>query len=344
VGYSEPIARRMPLAELKEHVHSLPEHPEWVPYRTSYWERTWGLCMSHNALSALPEGEYEVVIDATLAPGSLTYGEILIPGESDRAVVVSTPVCHPALANDNLSGIVLLARLGVELARADRLRRTHHLLLGPGTLGSLAWLAENESLLDRIDGGLAVMCVGDPAGFTYKRSRVGDARIDRAMALALRDCGVPHTTTDFVPWGGDERQFGSPGFNLPVGAFSRTPPGAFEENHTSADDLDYVRPDALGESLKVAMAALEGLECDRRYLSTSPKGEPQLGRRGLTRRLGGQKGGSWEMALFWNLNLADGEHGLLDVADRSGLPLIEVVEAAQALEQSGLLTLADESD
>jgi aminopeptidase-like protein len=230
-----------------------------------------------------------------------------------------------------------LARLGIELARAGGLRRTHRLLLSPGTLGPLAWLAANEGRLDGIHAGLAVMCVGDPGRFTYKRTRHGNAIVDRALALALRDSGAEHSITDFVPWGGDERQFASPGFDLPVGAFSRTPPGAFVENHTSADDLDFVSADALGESLEVVLSALAALESDRRYLSLNPKGEPQLGRRGLSRRMGGQKGGSSEMALFWNLNLADGSHGVLDVAERSGLSVAEVADAAAALVASGLL-------
>ena len=340
VGYSDPVDATLTLAELREHVHTLPEHPAWIPYRTSYWERGWGLCMGHDALAALSEGEYRVQIDARLAPGSLTWGEIVIPGASDEEVLISTPVCHPAMANDNLSGVVLLARLGMELTRARGLRRTHRLLFGPGTLGPLAWLAANRGHLGRVAAGLAVMCVGDRGPFTYKRSRAGDTSIDRAMALVLRDAEVPHEILDFVPWGGDERQFGSPGFALPVGAFSRTPPGAFEENHTSADDLDFVSADALGESLRVVLEALDVLERNRRYTNLRPEGEPQLGRRGLSRRMGGEKGGSWEMALLWNLNMADGATDLLEIAVRSGLPFSEIATAAGALVECGLLAEA----
>ncbi|MGD9697154.1 MAG: DUF4910 domain-containing protein [Thermoleophilia bacterium] len=332
LGHSEPVRATMPLDELRPHLHTLPDHPDWVPFRTSYWERAWGLCLSHRLLESLPDGDYEVVIDADLAPGDMTYAELVIPGSGPGEVLLSTPACHPALANDNLSGMVLLAGLAARLAAREERRHTYRFLWSPGTIGPLAWLSRNEDRLDRIVAGFAVMCVGDPGRFTYKRSRRGDALVDRAAVCALRDLGVEHDVIDWVPWGGDERQFCSPGFDLPVGVLTRTPPGAFPENHTSADDLAYVTADALGGSAAAYLAAIDVLEHgDLVPLGSNQRGEPQLGRRGLTRRMGGQKGGTYELALFWVLNLADGRHSLLDIAERSGLPFGEIRAACAAL-------------
>lgn len=342
VGYSVPVHARMPLPELRKHLHTIPERPDAVPYRTAYWDDSWGLCLTHRDLTALSDGEYEVRIDAELRDGSLTYGECLVPGSGDEHVVVSTPVCHPGLANDNLSGVALLAELAARLAEVEGLRRTHHIVWGPGTLGPLAWLHANAALLPRLVGGAGVMCVGDRGPLTWKRSRRGDAPADRAMALALRDSGAPYAVRDFVPWGGDERQYNSPGFALDVGAFSRTPPGEYPENHTSDDDMSLIDPGCLVESLDVLFAALMVLDRDAAPRNLSPYGEPQLGRRGLTRRLGGQKGDAAEMAMFWVLNLADGTHTLMDVAERSGVPFAVVREAADALAAAGLLSLGPE--
>jgi len=338
VGYSTPVRARMDRDALLAHVHSLPGRPDAVPYRTSYWVPEWGFCMRHRDVEALPAGEYEVVIDAELDPlGSMTMGEIVIQGTGGDEVLVSTPVCHPGLANDNLSGVVLLAELGRILAGRPAPRRTHRILLSPGTIGPIAWLAANAERLPRIHAGLAVMCVGDPGAITYKASRRGDAPVDRAAALALAHRPEPHELRAFIPWGGDERQFCSPGYDLPVGAISRTPPGEYPENHTSADDLSLVGAEALEGSLAAVLEILEILEGDERPVSTNPFGEPQLGRRGLTNRRGGEKGNQLEMAMLWVLNLADGAHSLTDAAERCGLPFPVVREAADALRAAGLL-------
>jgi aminopeptidase-like protein len=337
VGYSVPVDATMPLAALRPHLHSLPDRPGLVPYRTSYWEETWGLCLAHEVLEGLPDGEYRVRIDADLRDGALTYGECVVPGTGDGHVLVSTPVCHPALANDNLSGVALLGALAARLLDGPPPRRTHHVVWGPGTLGPLAWLRDNAALLPDLVGGAGVMCAGDRGPVTWKRTRRGDSPVDRAMLLALRDAGVPHVVRDFTPWGGDERQYASPGFALDVGALSRTPPGEYPENHTSADDMSVVDAARLEETLDVLHAALTVLDRDASPRNLSPYGEPQLGRRGLTRRLGGQKGGDAEMALFWVLNLSDGTHTLMDVAERSGLPFAAVHAAADDLRRTGLL-------
>lgn len=332
--YSVPTRARLSLAELREHLFTDPEHRDRIPYRTSYYREAWGFCLSQDALDVLPEGEYEVCIDSTLADGHVTYGEGALRGETEDEVLLSTYACHPALANDNVSGIALLAVLGKYISRMP-LRLSYRFLLGPGTIGPLTWLWRNEERLDRFKHGLVLSCVGDPGGFTYKRSRHGDAEIDRAVALALREAGGEHQVLDWIPWGGDERQFGSPGFDLPVGAFSRTPADRFPEYHSSADDLDFVRPEYLGASFQMLLDVLAVLEGNGVFANRSPKGEPQLGKRGLYRSTGG--GSSEELALLWVLNQSDGRHDLLEISTRSGLPFSAIREAADQLLEHDLL-------
>jgi aminopeptidase-like protein len=341
VGYSVPVRGTFPLSELRPHLHTLPDHPDWIPFRTTYYKQSWGFCLPHRVLEALPEGDYEVCIDATLAPGHLTYAECVIPGSSEDEVLLSCHSCHPTMANDNLSGIALAVALARELLAAPSRRYTYRILFIPGTIGSITWLAQHEEAVGRIRHGLVLSGVGDPGDVTYKRSRRGDADVDRAVALVLRDSGDPHGIQPFVPYGYDERQYCSPGFDLPVGCFGRTPFGRYPEYHTSADDLDFVRPDRLGDSFTKLRAVVDVLERDRTYRNLSPKGEPQLGRRGLYRGGGGTELPGYEMALLWVLNLSDGAHPLLDVAERSGVPFAAVARAAEDLVQAGLLAVSD---
>ena len=343
VSYSEPVHQRMSLEALRERLHTLPDQPDLVPYRTSYYNRTWGFCLSHRQLLGLQPGDYEVVIDSTLEPGHLTYAELRLEGETDEEVLVSTYVCHPSLANDNLSGIAVVTMLAKQLSQR-RLRYSYRFLFAPGTIGPLAWLHQNLDGLDRVKHGLAVSCIGDAGGFTYKRSRRGHAEVDRAVELVLRDSGVPHRVVDWEPWGGDERQFCSPGFNLPMGCLMRTPHGGFAGYHTSDDGLARIRPESLGESVRACLDVVHVLETNRTYLNLSPYGEPQLGRRGLYRATGGAVDSpDDERALLWVLNLSDGSASLRDVAVRSGLTYPVVARAAVRLEQAGLVA-ADGSE
>jgi aminopeptidase-like protein len=337
VSYSVPVRATMSLSELRPHLHSLPDHPDWIPYRTSYYAEGWGFCLPHALLETLPEDRYEVRIDSTLEPGSLTYGECVLAGASSDEVLISCHSCHPSLANDNLSGIALAVALARSLmTRAER-RLTYRFLFIPGTIGSIAWLARNRAAVGRIRHGLVLSCVGDAGPSTYKRSRRGDALVDRAVEHVLRLSGAPYQVDDFVPYGYDERQYCSPGFDLPVGCFMRTPNGRFPEYHTSADDLDLVRPDALADSLDKCLAVIEILEHDRRYRNLMPHCEPQLGRRGLYRPTGGHELPGYEMALLWVLNLSDGRHSLLDIADRARLPFEVVARASHDLAAHELL-------
>jgi aminopeptidase-like protein len=338
VGGSVPVRRRMSLDELRPHLHTLPDHPEWIPFRTAYYSETWGFCLAHRDYLRLTPGEYEVVIDASLEDGSLTYGECLLEGEGPDEVLVSTHVCHPSLANDNASGLALATLLAECLATVRR-RYSYRFVFVPGTIGSLTWLSRNETRLGRIRHGLVVVCAGDPGPFSYKKTRRGDTELDRAALHVLRHAGVAHEVVDFFPWGYDERQYSSPGFDLPVGSLSRTPHGRYPQYHTSADDLTFVTPQALGDSLVRYLEILEVLEGNAIYRNLCSKGEPQLGRRGLWRPIGGQAAGS-ELALLWVLNFSDGRASLLDIAERAGLPFRVIRRAADALCAHGLLAEA----
>ena len=338
LNYSVPVHARLPLEEVRKHLFTLPDKPGLIPYRTSYYKETWGFCLQHERLAALPEGEYEVWIDSTLEDGSLTYGECVLPGETDREVLFSCHVCHPSLANDNLSGLAVMTFLARELADRPRRRYTYRFLFIPGTIGSITWLARNEERAGRIAHGLVAANLGDPGRFHYKKSRRGTAEIDRAVLHVLRGSGEEFGVEEFVPFGYDERQYGSPGFDLPVGSLTRTPYGRYPEYHTSADNLDFVRPEALAGSLATYLRVVDVLEGNGRYLNLNPKGEPQLGRRGLYRTIGGDDAGrSRELALLWVLNLSDGHHSLLDVAEQSGMPFAAIRGAADALLEVGLL-------
>lgn len=341
VGYSVPVHQRMPLEALQSHLHSLPEHPDWIPYRTSYYGNTWGFCLPHRVREALPVGEYEIFIDSTLDDnGSLTYGELVLPGTCADEVLFSAHVCHPSLANDNLSGIALAMFLARQLQTIDH-RLTYRFLFAPGTLGSIAWLAQNPEKTDRIRHGLVLSCVGDSGGFTYKGTVQGSAPVDRAVAHVLRHESAQHRLLDFSPYGYDERQYNSPGFRMPVGCLMRAMYGTFPEYHTSADNLEFVRPEALAESLEVVLGIVDVLENDRRFRNLSPHGEPQLGRRGLYDWLGGQNDrATAQLALLWVLNLSDGDSSLLDIADRAALPFATIRDAAAALIEKDLLTEA----
>ena len=337
LGYSVPVRERLPLAELRQHLFTLPEHPDWIPFRNSYYSPNWGFCLQHSRLEALEDGEYEVCIDSTLEDGSLTYAEAFLPGETEDEVLVSGYACHPSMANDNLSGLALMTALARHLG-GQRLRYSYRFLFSPGTIGPISWLAANEDRLARVKHGLVCLCVGDPGPLTYKKSRRSDAEIDRAAQLVLRDSGEPFEVHEWEPWGGDERQFNSPGFNLPVGTLTRSAPGSFPEYHTSADDLAFIQADALGRSFHAYAAVFDVLETNAVYRNLSPKGEPQLGRRGLYRSIGAGSGANVdELSLLWVLNLSDGEHTLVEIAERSGLSYAQVRDAARTLEAHDLL-------
>jgi len=338
VGYSVPVRRRMSLEELRPHLHALPAHPEWIPYRTSYYEETWGFCLTQGALDRMRPGDYDVVIDATLGPGSMTLGECLLAGESSDEVLVSAHSCHPSLANDNLSGMVVATFLARALGQVRR-RFTYRFLFAPGTIGAIAWLAREPDAARRVRAGLVLSCVGDTGPLTYHRSRRGGAELDRIAESILGVQEGGGRLLDFVPYG-DERQFCSPGFDLPMGVLTRSGQGSTDVQHTSADDLSLVRPSSLAESARVTLALLHALETNARVSSLNPDCEPQLGRRGVYRDLARRPSRKMLVsALPWLMSLADGDHTLIDISRRSSIPFGVVEEAARVLEGHALLRL-----
>jgi aminopeptidase-like protein len=341
MGYSVPVRTRMTLAELKPHLHTRPDAPDTIPYRTSYYNEAWGFCLSHRRMLELADVEYDVCIDSSLEDGHLTYGEYLLAGTTPDEVLISCHVCHPSLCNDNLSGIALATTLAALLRGVEGHRYSYRFLFIPGTIGSIAWLARNEPRLGAIRHGLVLANLGDPGAMTYKKSRRGDAEVDRAAAHVLRAAGAPHTIVDFTPYGYDERQFCSPGFDLPVGCFMRSPHGTFPQYHTSDDNLQFVSPRWLADSFEKLVALLALLEENGVYVNLNPKCEPQLGKRGLYRSIGGQSDSATrELAMLWTLNMSDGRHSLLDIAERSGVPFPAIRHATTALQQHALLAEA----
>ncbi len=337
VNYSVPVNQKMSLDELKGHLFTLPDYPDWIPYRTSYYKESWGFCLTHKQYLDLQDGEYEVVIDSSLEAGHLTYGEYFIAGETAEEVLISCHSCHPSLCNDNLSGISVAVFLAQHLSKLS-LRYSYRFLFIPGTIGSITWLCRNEAQVSNIKHGLVLTCVGDAGKFTYKKSRQGKADIDKITEYVLANSGKEYDVIDFFPYGYDERQYCSPGFNLAVGCFMKSPHGSFPEYHTSADNLEFVKPEYVADSYTQCLSVLQILENNKTYLNQNPKGEPRLGKRGLYRAIGGQAEEAInELAILWVLNLADGEHTLLDMAQRAGMAFDVINKAAIALLKHDLL-------
>jgi aminopeptidase-like protein len=338
VNYSSPVDITLPLAELRKHLFSLPEKPTAIPYRTSYYDDSWGFCLSHEALEKLEDEDYHAHISGSLAPGFLRYGEVIIPGRVEQEILITTHVCHPSMANDNLSGIGVATLLARSLAGTTP-HFTHRFLFIPGTIGSITWLERHRHSMPDIRHGLVLTGVGDAGAPTYKRSRRSDAGIDRAMEYILRHHRPSYQIRDFSPFGYDERQFCSPGFDLPVGCLMRTPHGEYPEYHTSLDDLDFVKAESLADSYQLCLLVLGLLEKNRTYRNLAPHGEPQLGRRGLYKAMGQQTADrqALQLSMLWVLNQSDGGHDLLDIAMRSGIAFDTIAPAAEMLHSHGLL-------
>ena len=337
LNYSRPIHTHLSLDELKAHLYTLPEQPDCIPYRTSYYQENWGFCLSHHTYLQLEEGTYEVYIDSSLEDGSLSFGELYLPGETEEEVLFSTHICHPSLANDNLSGIGVMTALAQQLQQQSN-HYSYRFLFIPGTIGAITWLALNKENTHRIKHGLVAALLGNSGAFTYKRSRQGNVEIDQVVEKILLDEQLPHQIIDFYPYGYDERQFCSPGFNLPVGNLGRTPYGQFPEYHTSNDNLEFINAANLQNALDVFLQIVEALEKNKTFLNLQPYGEPQLGKRGLYEAIGGENDSkSFQLAMLWVLNQSDGQHSLLDIAKAAKLPFTTIARAAELLNRHGLL-------
>ena len=337
VSYSVPVHARMSLAELRPHLHSLPDHPNLVPYRTSYYTESWGFCLAQSQLDDLPETDYEVHIDSSLEPGSLTYGEIVVPGRTNDEILVSSHACHPSLCDDNLTGIAVSLFLARSLLDGPRPRHTFRFLFAPGTIGAITWLAEHRDVVERVVHGVTLTCLGDDHPFTYKRTVDGRAPIDDYAEYVLEESGAAHQVIDYFPYGYDERQYNSPGFRMPVGSLMRGRHGMFDEYHTSADNLDFVSADRMVESFEILSRVLTVADQDRVVVNLEPFGEPQLGRRGLYSALGGLTVADAQLAMLWVLALGDGACSLFETARRSGISFDAIIAAARVLEDHGLV-------
>jgi aminopeptidase-like protein len=331
LNYSIPIKKKISLAELKEHLFTLPDHPDWIPYRTSYYKETWGFCLSHKQFLSLEDDEYEVFIDSSLEEGHLTYGEYYLKGETEEEVLISCHCCHPSLCNDNLSGIALATFLAKFLSSLS-LRYSYRFLFIPGTIGSITWLSKNQTQVFKIKHGLVLAGLGGPGKYTYKKSRRGSTEIDKAMIHVLKHSGQDHEIREFFPYGYDERQYCSPAFNLPIGCLMKPMHGRYAEYHTSGDNLNFVHPQYLTESLSICFSTFQILENNKTFVNQNPNCEPQLGRRGLYNAIGDK-----ELTMLWVLNLSDGEHSLLSIAERSSLPFEQIQMVAEILLKHALL-------
>ncbi|WP_211097012.1 DUF4910 domain-containing protein [Neolewinella litorea] len=341
LGYSEPYSGKLSFSKLDKHLYTLPQQPELIPYITSYYKRRWGFCLSHRDYLALDRSdEYEVLIDSTLdEQGSMTVAEAVIEGTSDREILISTYFCHPSLASNELSGVLVAAFVYRELLMRKKLRYTYRFAFQPETIGTIYYLSKRGNhLKDKLDAGFILTCIGDGGNFTYKKSRKGDSLGDRVVSIVLSQAEDVHEIIPFSPIGSDERQYCSPGFDLPVGSLMRTMYEKYSEYHTSADNKDYISFPAMESSVRRFLDIIDVLELNKKYVNQLPFGEPQLGKRGLYPSLGTQKGNQNELAaMMWLLNLSDGKNDLMDISRRSKIHLSVLSRVLNILVENNLL-------
>lgn len=340
VNHSIAVQKKMNWSELKPHLHYSNKHPDWIPYRTAYFKKEWGFCLSRSQYLELEKhGDriYKVSIDASFRNGSLSYGELYLSGSSQNEMLISSHICHPSLANDNLSGTALAVSLAEYLSGSNR-NLSYRLVFLPATIGAITWLSRNQSQLERIKYGLVLAGLGDPGPLTYKKSRSG-SEIDRVTSYVMEKSGRDFSILEFRPDGYDERQYCSPESNLPLGRLSRSPEGIYPQYHTSADNLDFVTPTSMADSFKTVIKIVNILDRNRYFLNSHPWCEPPLGQYGLYSKPGPAAiRGLDPLAVQWVLNLSDGNHSLFDIVLCSGLPFPKILGAAEALFAHNLLT------
>jgi aminopeptidase-like protein len=338
VGYSIPVDATLSLEDLQPHLHSVPEMPKAVPYVTSYYEERWGFCISHELREKLIPGDYHVVIDSVLKDGSLTYGDLILPGESDQEVFLSTYVCHPSMANNELSGPVVTTFLAKRILSVPRRHFTYRIVFIPETIGSIVYLSRNYTAMEeRIVAGFNVTCIGDDRAYSFLPSRGGDTLADRVAMHVLK-----HTHPDFIRYsflqrGSDERQYCSPGIDLPVATVMRSKYGEYPEYHTSLDDLNLVTPSGLYGGYEVLERCLACIEADE-VLRCTVLCEPQLGRRGLYPTLSTRERDQTVQAMMNLIAYCDGERSLLEIAEIIDMPMWELIPIANKLKEFGVLT------
>ena len=337
MGYSQPINTTMSRRELEPHLYSLPDQPNAIPYVTSYYSPAWAFCIAQEHRDRLGDGPFTVVIDSELQPGFLTYADLVIPGETDEEVLLSTYVCHPSMANNELSGPVVATMLARWLDSLPSRRYTYRFVFAPETIGPITYLSQHlDHLRSQVKAGWVLTCLGDDRAYSYLPSRLSGTLADRISSLVLRECGSDYTEYSFLERGSDERQWCSPGADLPVCSVMRSKYGTYPEYHTSLDDLSLITPAGLQGGFDVMRRCLEMLEVNHRWLTVMP-GEPQLGARGLYPAVS-SKGGARSVRTMMNaLAYCDGDHDVVDLCEIVDAPSVEILRILNVLTEAGVI-------
>ena len=341
LNYSEPINKRVTFNELKQHLFTIQDMPEAIPYVTSYYKKNWGFCLAYHEFKKLPqEGEYTVVINSSLKQGSLTYGDLILKGNTDEEVLFSTYLCHPSMANNELSGPLCMAYLYKLIAEIPNRKYTYRFVMAPETIGIIAYLAKHGMYMkNKTVAGYVLTCCGDASSFTYKMSKQENSLADKVARHVLKYQDIPYKIIPFAVGGSDERQYCSPGFNMPVGSLTRSMYQQYKEYHTSLDNKEFISFSAMEKTIQTYFNFVKTLELNDIYTNTILYCEPQLGKRGLYSLTGGTWGDGVEhtRTLLHFLSFADGKNNLIDIAEKKGICALSFKSIIHICKEKGLI-------